>query len=83
VLRAQNQGKGLDLIGILVMLVCFNLLYSMISTPAGRFSDKVGRKKMLVAGWVVYTLVYLGFGVCKSGFGSSLGCMFFMGFIMV
>jgi len=82
VLRAQNQGKGLDLIGILVMLVCFNLLYSMISTPAGRFSDKVGRKKMLVAGWVVYTLVYLGFGFA-IGVGSSLGCMFFMGFIMV
>lgn len=66
-LRAQNQGKGLNLIGILAMLVCFNLVYALVSTPAGRLSDRVGRKRLLITGWVIYTLVYLGFGFSTQG----------------
>lgn len=66
-LRAQNQGKGLNLIGILAMLVCFNLVYALVSTPAGRLSDKIGRKKLLIAGWSIYALVYFGFGFSNQG----------------
>jgi MFS family permease len=66
-LRAQNQGKGLNLIGILAMLVCFNLVYSLTSMPAGILSDKLGRKKLLITGWTIYTLVYLGFGFSTAG----------------
>lgn len=66
-LRAQNQGKGLNLIGILSMLVAFNLVYSLTSLPAGNLSDRIGRKKLLIAGWLVYTLVYLGFGLSTTG----------------
>ena len=61
VLRAQNL--GVSVLGILLMLVVFNLLYTLISAPAGSLSDRIGRRKLIVGGWVVYALIYLGFAI--------------------
>ncbi len=64
VLRAQE--RGLSVTGILAMLAVFNLVYTLVSTPAGALSDKIGREKMIIGGWVVYALVYLGFGLAAT-----------------
>ncbi len=64
-LRAQNL--GLNVVGILGMLVTFNLIYSLVSTPAGSLSDRIGRKRLIIGGWLVYALVYLGFGLAQAG----------------
>ncbi len=64
VLRAQE--RGLSVIGILAMLVTFNLIYSLISTPAGGLSDRVGRRRMIVGGWLIYAIIYLGFGLART-----------------
>jgi MFS family permease len=64
VLRAQE--RGMSVIGILGMLAVFNLVYSMISTPAGSLSDRIGREKMIIGGWIVYASVYLGFGLADT-----------------
>ena len=63
-LRAQE--RGVSVLGILIMLVMFNLVYTLLSTPAGILSDRVGRKKMIIGGWLAYALVYLGFGLAQS-----------------
>ncbi|MBN2547608.1 MAG: MFS transporter [Anaerolineales bacterium] len=64
VLRAQE--RGLSVTGILVMLVVFNLVYALVSTPAGALSDRIGRRKLIIAGWLVYAAIYLGFGLARS-----------------
>ena len=64
VLRAQE--RGLSVTGILAMLAVFNLVYTLVSTPAGAISDKIGREKMIIGGWIVYALVYLGFGLAAT-----------------
>jgi MFS family permease len=63
ILRAQD--RGVNLIGITAMLVVFNLVYSLVSTPAGILSDKVGRKKLILGGWIVYALIYTGFALSE------------------
>ena len=64
VLRAQE--RGLSVTGILSMLVVFNLVYTLVSTPAGALSDRIGRKRLIIAGWLIYAVVYLGFGLAQT-----------------
>ena len=65
VLRAQE--RGLSVIGVLAMLITFNLVYTLVSAPAGSLSDRVGRRKVIVGGWLAYAAIYLGFGLVSEG----------------
>lgn len=65
ILRAQNL--GVSVLGILLMLVVFNLLYALVSTPAGARSDRIDRRRLIIAGWLVYALIYLGFALARQG----------------
>ncbi len=64
VLRAQNI--GLSVTGVLGALVVFNVVYTLVSTPAGSLSDRIGRKRLLVGGWLLYALIYAGFGLAGA-----------------
>jgi len=59
ILRASSAGMAVA--GVLGMLIAFNLVYALAATPAGAASDRAGRKTMLLGGWLIYALVYLGF----------------------
>jgi MFS family permease len=48
------------------MLVVFNLVYTLVSTPAGALSDRIGRRKLVIGGWLVYSLIYLGFALAST-----------------
>ncbi|NOZ29909.1 MAG: MFS transporter [Chloroflexi bacterium] len=63
-LRAQNL--GLSAFHIALMLVGFNVLYSLIAMPAGVLSDHLGRRRVILIGWGLYALVYLGFAVAGT-----------------
>ena len=65
ILRAQSLGNGVLLITI--MLIMFNIVYAFSSMPAGMLSDRLGRKKVIIAGWIIYALVYLGLAIAKQG----------------
>jgi MFS family permease len=58
ILRAQE--RGLSVLSVLAMLVTFNLVYTLVSGPAGALSDRVGRRRLITGGWLVYGLIYLG-----------------------
>jgi MFS family permease len=64
VLRAQN--RGLSVFHVMIAIFVFNVVYTLVSTPAGLRSDKVGRGRVLVVGWLIYGLVYLGFAVAGA-----------------
>lgn len=64
VLRAQNL--GISVAGILVMVAVFNLVTALVSTPAGSRSDRVGRRRLIVGGWLVYAAIYFGFALAEQ-----------------
>ena len=65
ILRAQE--RGLNVLQILGMLLTFNAVYTLIASPAGALSDRIGRRSVLIAGWLVYGLIYLGFAFSNTG----------------
>jgi MFS family permease len=59
-LRASQLGVAAALLPILWAML--HLVKSTTSAPSGTLSDRVGRVPLIVAGWLVYSAVYLAFG---------------------
>lgn len=64
VLRAQDLGNCV--LYILLMLIVFNLVYAVVSVPAGMVSDRLGRRGVIALGWLIYAIAYLGFAVASA-----------------
>ena len=64
VLRAQE--RGLSVAGILWLLLAFNVVYTVVSTPAGSLADRISRKRIVAGAWGLYALVYLGFAMAET-----------------
>jgi MFS family permease len=62
-LRAQQLGVPIALLP--TIWVVLHIVKMGSSVPGGIISDRVGRKKVIVAGWLVYALVYTGFGAAS------------------
>ncbi len=61
-LLLRSTGLGYALSTVIVMYIIFNLVTSLASTAFGSLSDRIGRKKLLVAGYGLYAVVYMAFG---------------------
>jgi len=64
VLRAQE--RGLSVVGILWLLLAFNVVYTLVATPAGSLADRIPRKRLVAAAWGLYALIYLGFALADT-----------------
>jgi MFS family permease len=64
ILRAKNLGLSLSL--VVLVYVLFNFAYAIFSMPAGIISDKIGPQKVLLFGFLLFSAVYLFFGLAPS-----------------
>ena len=53
----------------MLLYLIFNAATSILAIPSGKLSDKYGRSKILVPGYLIYGLVYIGFALLKAKAG--------------
>lgn len=63
-LQAQHIGIVASLVPL--SLVVINVAYSVSAYPIGVLSDRIGRTGLLVGGFSLYALTYLGFGFAQA-----------------
>jgi len=63
-LRSTNLGYALS--SVIVMYMIFNFTTSLLSTPFGALSDRLGRKRILLGGYSLYAAVYMAFGFIST-----------------
>ena len=67
ILRAQEFFTGKLSIGIPILLyILFNIFYALFAIPFGILSDKVGRRKVIVLGYFLFSLTSLAFAFLNS-----------------
>ena len=64
ILRAH--GLGLATGAAVLAYALYNLVYAMAGWPAGIVSDRIGRHSLLVAGFLIFSLVYGGMGLAAG-----------------
>src|ERR1700687_5983059 len=64
ILRTQDIGASLKT--TILIYAAVNLVAALISYPAGSLSDRWGRKNILLASFVIFLVVYLGFALTQN-----------------
>lgn len=57
---------GMPAFRIPLLWAFFHLVKMLSSMPFGSLSDRIGRKSVIVAGWCVYSLCYLGYAFAAA-----------------
>ncbi len=65
ILRAKDLGLSLSI--VILMYVLYNASYSLLSLPAGIVADRIGKRRLVMGGFFVYGLVYMGFALVGQG----------------
>ena len=65
-LLLQAKRLGLATTAVILAYVLYNISQTVFSTPAGILSDKFGARKIFAGGLLVFSIVYLFFGLVNS-----------------
>jgi MFS family permease len=57
---------GLGLLQIVALWIGLHLAKTAFGIPGGVLSDRFGRRPLIICGWLVYALIYLGLAVSDS-----------------
>jgi MFS family permease len=63
-LRAQSIGFNAQ--NVILLYFLFNMTASILAMPFGKLSDRIGRKKLLVPGYLVFSACYIGFAFVSN-----------------
>lgn len=80
ILKAEQVGLGPAWIS--GVYLAFNGVYALVSTPAGLLADRIGKKKVILAGFGLFAGVYAGFALATEMWqivGLFLGYGMYMG----
>lgn len=61
-LLVKANDVGINALYIPLVYLVFNSLSVLFAVPMGILSDRIGREKLIILGYVLYAVVYFGFG---------------------
>ena len=64
ILRTQDIDSSLET--TILIYAAFNFVAGLVSYPAGALSDRWGRKRVLLASFIIFTAASIGFGLAQS-----------------
>ncbi|QHI73145.1 MFS transporter [Aminipila terrae] len=62
--KARDVGVTDEFIPLIYLI--FNAVSVLFAVPAGILSDKIGRERIIIFGYVLYAIIYFGFGRTNS-----------------
>ena len=65
-LLVKTAETGIDKSYIPFVYMLFNTVSVILAIPLGKLSDKIGREKLIIAGFLIYAVVYYFFGKFNS-----------------
>lgn len=67
ILRAGQFFEGAQAVAIpLLLYVLFNIVYAALALPVGIWSDRIGRKNVLIMGYALFAATAIGFALVSS-----------------
>jgi MFS family permease len=60
-----------------LLWAALHVVKASLSTWGGTLSDRIGRKRVIAAGWMIYALVYVGFATSTSAFAFIAWFLFY------
>lgn len=65
-LLLKMKESGLSDTAVISTYVFYNLVYALLSYPVGILADKIGLKKIFIAGLLLFAMVYTGFALSNN-----------------
>jgi len=65
-LLLRIKDAGLNDTSVIGVYIFYNLIYALVSFPLGMPADKIGLKKVLVGGLIIFAIVYFGMSINSS-----------------
>ena len=65
-LLLKANAIGFSTADVILLYFLYNLVTALLAIPFGKRSDRVGRKRILIAGYLTFAAVYLGFALVTS-----------------
>ena len=62
----KANAAGFSATSAILLYFVYNITASVLSIPFGKLSDRIGRKKLLVPGYLAFSLCYLGFAFASN-----------------
>lgn len=65
-LLVKASDVGIQSTFIPLVYLLFNSVSVLFAVPAGMLSDKIGRERLIIFGYIMYSIIYFGFGRTSS-----------------
>lgn len=67
-LLLKAQHAGLNDSGVITVYIFYNLVYAVFAFPIGILADKIGLKKIFIAGLIIFSIVYGGMAFANQSY---------------